>query len=80
MYILTYFCQKSSLSTSHADPPPFLLNFTAIIDYLRAGEVPLGYGPHSGAAPFRIPIRFRSRATESGVAAGLQLGPLFNSF
>jgi hypothetical protein len=48
-----------------ANPPPFPLGFTAIIDCPRAWEVPPGCGPKSGTAPVRIPISFQSWATQN---------------
>jgi hypothetical protein len=46
-------------------PLPLLLSFTAISDYLKAGEVPTSCDPQSVAAPIGIPISFLSWPIQS---------------
>ncbi len=59
-YILTYFCQKSGQGATLLTPLP--LDFAAITDNPRVGEVPPGCGSQSCMAPVRIPISFWSWA------------------
>ncbi len=68
MFILMYFCQKSSCSDTL--PALLTLGFTAITDHMRVVEILPACGPQSGTATVRIPIRFQSRAMQSSGMAG----------
>jgi hypothetical protein len=59
-----YFHQKSGQSAT-LPTPSLLLGFTAITDHPRVGEVPLGYGSQSGAAPVNISVSIQSRAVQN---------------
>jgi hypothetical protein len=63
MSILMYFCHNSCLGATLLTPLP--IGFTAISDHQRAGGVPPGCGPQSGAAPVNFPVSFWSWVPQS---------------